>query len=44
MDYYIDRLRLLIEQNGGIVSAQDIQNAGIDRALIYDSLVAPLSA
>ena len=39
MDYYIDHLKLLIEQNGGIVSAQDIQNAGIDRALIYDSLV-----
>ena len=38
MDYYIDHIKLLIEQNGGIVSAQDIQNAGIDRALIYDSL------
>ena len=38
MDYYIDHLKLLIEQNGGIVSAQDIQKAGIDKALIYDSL------
>lgn len=39
MDYYIDYLKLLIEQKGGIVSAQDIQSAGIDRAVIYDSLV-----
>lgn len=38
MDYYIDHLKLLIEQNGRIVSAQEIQNAGIDRALLYDSL------
>lgn len=38
MDYYVDRLKLLIEQNGGIVSAQTIQRAGIDRMLLYDSL------
>ena len=38
MDYYIDKLKLLIEQNGGIVSASVIQEAGINRALLYDSL------
>lgn len=38
MDYYIDHLKLLIEQNGGIVSAQDVQKAGIDRMLLYDCL------
>lgn len=38
MDYYIDKLKLLIEQNGGIVSARDIQKAGIERVFLYDSL------
>lgn len=38
MDYYIDKLKLLIEQNGGIVSAGVVQKAGINRALLYDSL------
>ena len=38
MDYYINHLKLLIEQNGGIVSARDFQSAGIDRAVIYDSI------
>lgn len=38
MDYYITDLKLLIEQNGGIVSAGDIKKAGIDRAILYDSL------
>lgn len=35
MDYYIDHLKLLIEQKGGIVSTSELQNAGIDRALLY---------
>lgn len=39
MDYYIERLKSLIEQRGGIVSARDIQNAGIDRVMLYDSMV-----
>lgn len=38
MDYYVDQLRILIEQNGGIVSAGEIRKAGIDRVLLYDSL------
>jgi predicted transcriptional regulator of viral defense system len=38
MDYYIDHLKLLVEQNGGVVSAGDIQKAGIARAAIYDGL------
>ncbi len=38
MDYYIDGLRMLIEKSGGIVSAGDIQKAGIDRMLLYDSI------
>lgn len=44
MDYYIDHLKLLIEQNGGIISAQAIQNAGIDRAMLYDSLAKGIIA
>jgi hypothetical protein len=38
MGYYMDRIKVLIEQNGGIVSAADIQKAGIDRATIYNGL------
>lgn len=38
MDYYIDDLKILIEQNGGIVSAGEIQKAGIDRVHLYESL------
>ncbi len=38
MDYYIDKLKLVMEQKGGIASAGDIQKAGIDRLLLYDSL------
>jgi hypothetical protein len=38
MGYYMDRIKVLIEQNGGIVSAADIQKAGIDRAMIYNGL------
>lgn len=38
MDYYIDQLKLLIEQNGGIISAGEIQKAGIERVLLYDCL------
>ena len=38
MDFYVEQLKLLIEQNGGIVSAGEIRKAGIDRVLLYDSL------
>ncbi len=38
MDYYVDQLKMLIEQNGGIVSAGDMQKAGIDRVCLYESL------
>ena len=38
MDYYVDHLKSLIERNGGIISAKDIQKAGIDRTVLYDSL------
>ena len=38
MDYYVDQLKLLIEKNGGIMSAGEIGKAGIDRVLLYDSL------
>lgn len=38
MDYYIEQLKLLIEQNDGIISARDIQKAGIERVLLYDCL------
>lgn len=38
MDYYIDDLKILIEQNGGIVSAGEIKKAGIDRVHLYESL------
>lgn len=38
MDYYVEQLKMLIEQNGGIVSAGDMQKAGIDRLCLYESL------
>ena len=38
MDYYVDQLKMLIEQKGGIVSAGDMQKAGIDRVCLYESL------
>lgn len=38
MDYYVEQLKMLIEQNGGIVSAGDVQKAGIDRLCLYESL------
>lgn len=38
MDYYIDKLKSVIEQNGGIASAKDFHKAGINRLLLYDSL------
>lgn len=38
MDYYIDHLKLLIEQNEGIISAKEIKNAGIERAYLNASI------
>lgn len=38
MDYYINQLNILIEQNDGILSAGDLQKAGIDRTLLYSYL------
>ena len=38
MDYYMDKLKSVIEQNGGIASAKDFHKAGINRLLLYDSL------
>lgn len=31
MDYFYDNLKALIEKNGGIISAGDLQRAGVDR-------------
>jgi predicted transcriptional regulator of viral defense system len=38
MDYYIEQLNILIEQNGGILSTGDLQKAGIDRSVLYSYL------
>lgn len=38
MDYYVDQIKLIIEQKGGIASAGDFQKAGIERALLYAGL------
>ena len=39
MDYYIEHLKLVIEQNGGIISAAELQKEGINRANIYEGLI-----
>ena len=39
MDYSIENLKLLIEENGGIATFKDLQKAGIDRILLYEILV-----
>lgn len=36
MDYYVDDLKLFIEQNGGIVSSRELKKAGIDQALMFE--------
>lgn len=38
MDYYVNHLKNVIEKNGGIASASDFRNAGIDRAMLYESI------
>ncbi len=38
MDYTFDDLRILIEQEGGVVSSKDLVSAGIERVKIYDLL------
>ncbi|MCR4933386.1 MAG: type IV toxin-antitoxin system AbiEi family antitoxin domain-containing protein, partial [Lachnospiraceae bacterium] len=35
MDYNYDDLKVLIESNGGVVSAADLQHAGIERIGLY---------
>ena len=35
MDYNYDDLKILIESNGGVVSAADLQHAGIERIGLY---------
>ena len=35
MDYNYDDLKILIESNGGVVSAAELQHAGIDRIGLY---------
>ncbi len=35
MDYFYDNLKALIEKNGGIISAGDLQRAGVDRIKLY---------
>ena len=38
MDYIYDELKILIESNGGIVSAGELLNAGLNRAKLYELL------
>ncbi len=38
MDYSYDNLKLLTESNGGVISAADLQHAGIDRIGLYSLL------
>lgn len=38
MDYNYDNLKLVIEANGGVISAADLQHAGIDRIGLYSLL------
>lgn len=35
MEYFYDNLKALIEKNGGIISAGDLQRAGVDRIKLY---------
>ena len=39
MDYSYDRLKVLIESKGGVVSAADLQRVGIDRVMLYALLI-----
>lgn len=38
MDYIYDNLKILIESNGGVISAAELQHAGIDRIGLYSLL------
>lgn len=38
MDYIYDNLKTLIESNGGVISAAELQHAGIDRIGLYSLL------
>ncbi len=38
MDYIYDELKILIENNGGIISSADLNKAGISRVKVYDFL------
>lgn len=38
MDYEYDDLRVLIEENGGIISAGELNKAGVDRMRLYEYL------
>ncbi len=40
MDYSYDSLKVLIESNGGVVSAADLQRAGLDRIKLYALLAS----
>lgn len=42
MDYYMDKLQMLIEEKEGVVSAQDFRKAGFDRMMQYDLLARGL--
>lgn len=35
MDYSLDQIKSVLEMNGGIATAMDFQNAGIDRLYLY---------
>jgi len=39
MDYYVNDLKVIIEKKGGIASAQYLEESGIDRIRIYESLM-----
>ncbi len=40
MDYSYDSLKVLIESNGGVVSAADLQRVGLDRIKLYALLAS----